>query len=109
MRRSFISSRSSPLTGSNGGNGEGERYQLRDMMVGARLTTRADWESEAHGQRTYYVEGFGLIGEADLGRFIPNFSQFITMAGEEQWHDMQIGDTFEGTAFDKPVRLTRRS
>jgi hypothetical protein len=51
---------------------------------------------------------FGLIGEADLGRFIPNFSQFITMAGEEQWHDMQIGDTFEGTAFDKPVRLIRR-
>jgi hypothetical protein len=67
------------------------------------------WESEAKGQRTYYVEGFGLIGEADLGRFIPNFSQFITMAGEEQWQDMQIGDTFEGTAFDKPVRLTRRS
>ena len=53
------------------------------------------------------VEGFGLIGEADL--FIPNFSQFITMAGDEQWQDMQISDTFEGTAFDKPVRLTRRS
>jgi hypothetical protein len=67
------------------------------------------WESEAKGQHTYYVEGFGLVGEADLGRFLPNFSQFITMAGEEQWHDMQIGDTFEGTAFDKPVRLTRRS
>ena len=67
------------------------------------------WESEAHGQRTYYVDGFGLIGEADLGLFIPNSSQFITMAGEEQWHDTQIGDTFEGTAFDKPVRLTRRS
>jgi hypothetical protein len=41
------------------------------------------WESEAHGQRTYYVEGFGLIGEADLGRFLPNFSEYITMAGEE--------------------------
>ena len=27
-----------------------------------------------------------------------------TMAGEEQWHDTQIGDTFEGTAFHKPVR-----
>jgi hypothetical protein len=39
------------------------------------------WESEAHGQRTYYLEGFGLIGEADLRRFIPNFSQFITLAG----------------------------
>jgi hypothetical protein len=49
------------------------------------------------------------LGEADLGRFLPNFSQFITMAGEEQWQDMQIGDTLEGTAFDKPVRLTRRS
>ena len=47
--------------------------------------------------------------EADLGRFIPNFSQFITLAGDEQWQDMQIGDTFEGTAFDKPVGLTRRS
>ena len=34
------------------------------------------WESEAKGQHTYYVEGFGLIGEADLGRFLPNFSQF---------------------------------
>jgi len=44
-----------------------------------------------------------------LGRFIPNFSQFITIAGEEQWQDTQIGDTFEGTAFDKPVHLTRRS
>jgi hypothetical protein len=31
---------------------------------------------------------FGLIGEADLGRFIPNFSQFITMAGEEQWQSI---------------------
>jgi hypothetical protein len=31
------------------------------------------------------------------------------MAGDEQWQDMQISDTFEGTAFDKPVRLTRRS
>jgi hypothetical protein len=67
------------------------------------------WESEAKGQRTYYVEGFGLIGEANLGRFLPNFSQYITLAGEEQWQDMQIGDTFEGTAFDKPVGLTRRS
>ena len=67
------------------------------------------WESEAKGGRTYFVEGFGLIGEADLGRFLPNFSQFITMVGEEQWHDMQIGDTFEGIAFDKPVRLARRS
>jgi hypothetical protein len=67
------------------------------------------WESEAKGQHTYYVEGFGLIGEADLGRFLPNFSQFITMAGDEQWQDMQIGDSFEGTAFNKPVRLTRRS
>ena len=57
------------------------------------------WESEAKGGRTYFVEGFGLIGEADL--FIPNFSQFITMAGEEQWQDVQLGDTFEGTAFDK--------
>jgi hypothetical protein len=65
-------------------------------------------ESEAKGGRTYFVKGFGLVGEADLGHFIPNFSQFITMAGEEQWHDMQIGDTFEGTAFDKPVRLIRR-
>ena len=46
------------------------------------------WESEAKGQRTYYVEGFGLIGEADLRRFIPNFSQFITMAGEEQWQSI---------------------
>jgi hypothetical protein len=45
------------------------------------------WESEAKGQRTYYVEGLSLIGEADLGRFLPNFSQYITMAGEEQWHD----------------------
>jgi hypothetical protein len=67
------------------------------------------WESEAQGQRTYYVEGFGLIGEADLVRFLPNFSQYITMAGDEQWQDMQIGDTLEGTAFDKPVGLTRRS
>ena len=67
------------------------------------------WESEAKGGRTYFVEGFGLIGEADLGRFLPNFSQFITLAGDEQWQDMQIGDTFEGTAFDKAVRLTRRS
>jgi uncharacterized repeat protein (TIGR03803 family) len=66
-------------------------------------------ESEAHGQGTYHVDGFGLIGEADLGRFLPNFSQFITMAGDEQWQDMQIGDTFEGIAFDKPVGLTRRS
>jgi hypothetical protein len=47
------------------------------------------WESEAKGQRTYYVEGFGLIGEADLGHFLPNFSQYITMAGEEQWQDMR--------------------
>ena len=66
-------------------------------------------ESEAKGGRTHFVEGFGLIDEADLGRFIRNFSQFITMAGDEQWQDMQISDTFEGTAFDKPVRLTRRS
>ena len=36
-------------------------------------------------------------------------AQFITMAGEEQWQDMQLGDTFEGTAFDKSVRLTRRA
>ena len=67
------------------------------------------WESEAHGHRTYYVEGFGLIGEADLGRFIPNFSEYITLAGDEQWQDMQIGETFQGTAFDKPVCLTGRS
>ena len=67
------------------------------------------WESEAKGGRTYSVEGHGLIGEADLGRFLPNFSQFITIAGQEQWQDTQIGDTFEGTAFDKPVRLTRIS
>ena len=67
------------------------------------------WGTEAKGGRTYFIEDFGLLGEADLGRFIPNFSQFITMAGEEQWQDTQIGDTFEGTAFDKPVRLTRRS
>ena len=32
-----------------------------------------------------------------------------TCRGEEHWQDMRIGGTFEGTAFDKPVRLTRRS
>jgi hypothetical protein len=31
------------------------------------------WASEAKGQRTYYVENFGLIGEADLGRLPPEF------------------------------------
>ena len=38
------------------------------------------------------------VGEADLGRRLPNFLQYITLAGEERWQDTQIGDTFEGTA-----------
>jgi hypothetical protein len=97
------------------------RVELEEAIAAAtpgstRVAVRPDscaaWttgRSEAKGQRTYYVEGFGLIDEADLWRFIPNFSQYLTLAGTEQWQDMQIGDTFEGTAFNKPVGLTRRS
>jgi hypothetical protein len=48
--------------------------QKAGMQYAPGFQRRLDhWESEAHGQRTYYVESFGLIAgdtaRADVGDF----------------------------------------
>ena len=56
------------------------------------------WEREANGNRTYYIEGWGLVGEVNLANFRP-------MAGEKLWQDLEIYETTTGHAGASITRI----